>query len=210
MEINQIVQNLFSVLPNKNQLSIEFPKNPDHGDLSSNVAMILAKDLGQSPMVIAEKIKQELEKLDYVEAVNIASPGFINLNLIIDIWHKNLQEILDKGESFGDSNLGNGESINIEFLSTNPTGPMHIGHSRCAIYGDALAKLMTKCGYKVTKEYYINDAGAQIDVLAKSVYLRYLEACGEEIGEIPEGLYPGDYLIAVGQALYQKYGEYPL
>jgi arginyl-tRNA synthetase len=206
LAINQIVQDLFAVLPNQNQLSIEFPKNPEHGDLSSNVAMIIAKDLGQPPMLIAEQIKQKLEKLDYVENISIASPGFINLTLAIDVWHKNLQEILDRGDSFADSNLGNGESINIEFLSTNPTGPMHIGHSRCAIYGDALAKLMAKCGYKVTKEYYINDAGAQIDVLAKSVYLRYLEACGEKIAEIPAGLYPGDYLIAVGQALHQKYG----
>ncbi|MCT4634892.1 MAG: arginine--tRNA ligase [Rickettsiales bacterium] len=206
-EVNNIAQNLFSCKPNQKQLSIEIPKNPDHGDLSTNIAMLLAKSLSKKPMEIAELIKNELEKLDYVDQANIAKPGFINLNLTAKSWISSLEDIIKQDINFGDNNIGKGENINIEFLSTNPTGPMHIGHSRCAIYGDALAKLMKKCGYKVTKEYYINDAGAQIDVLAKSAYLRYLEASGEEIGEVPEGLYPGDYLIPIGQDLFKKYGH---
>lgn len=205
-EVNNIAQSLFSCEPNQKQLSIEIPKNPDHGDLSTNIAMLLSKVLSKNPIAIAELIKTELEKLDYVDQVNIAKPGFINLNLTPASWISCLEDIIKQDINFGDSNIGEGEKINIEFLSTNPTGPMHIGHSRCAIYGDALAKLMKKCGYKVTKEYYINDAGTQIDVLAKSAYLRYLEASGEKIGEIPEGLYPGDYLIPVGQTLFKKYG----
>lgn len=206
-DVNNIVQNLFSCTPNQRQLSIELPKNSDHGDLSTNIAMILAKSQAKNPMVIAESIKSELEKLSYVNQVNIAKPGFINLNLTSQSWLSSLEDIIKQDIKFGNNNIGQGENINIEFLSTNPTGPMHIGHSRCAIYGDALAKLMDKCGYNVTKEYYINDAGAQINVLAKSAYLRYLEASGEVIGEIPEGLYPGDYLIPVGEALFKKYGS---
>lgn len=205
-DVNDIAQNLFSCKPNQRQLSIELPKNADHGDLSTNIAMILAKSQARNPIAIAELIKIELEKLSYVNQVNIAKPGFINLNLKPKVWLSNLEDIIEQDISFGDNDIGQGENINIEFLSTNPTGPMHIGHSRCAIYGDALAKLMKKCGYNVTKEYYINDAGAQIDILAKSAHLRYLEASGESIGEIPEGLYPGDYLIPVGQALFKKYG----
>jgi arginyl-tRNA synthetase len=137
--------------------------------------MIIAKPLGKAPIEIAKIIKAELEKIAYVESVTIAGPGFINLNLKIDIWHQILSSILEQGIEFGDNNMGNGEAINIEFVSTNPTGPMHIGHSRGGIYGDSLANLMTKSGYKVTKEFYINDAGAQIDTLGKSVYLRYLK-----------------------------------
>ena len=205
-EVNNIAQNLFFCLPNQHQLSIELPKNPDHGDLSTNIAMLLAKTLGKSPLEIANLIKEQLEKINYISQVNVANPGFINIILNSNIWFESLKDVIEQDINFADNNLGNNQAINIEFLSTNPTGPMHIGHSRCAIYGDALAKLMSKCGYKVTKEYYINDAGAQIDVLARSTYLRYLEASGEVIGEIPEGLYPGDYLIPVGEALFKKYG----
>lgn len=205
-QINQIANNVFNFSLNQNQLSVELPKDSTHGDLSTNIAMIIAKPLGKPSMEIAKIVKLELEKLPYVENVTIAGPGFINLNLKIDVWHKILAQIIRNGVSFGDNNLGNGEAINIEFVSTNPTGPMHIGHSRCGIYGDALANLMIKSGYKVTKEFYINDAGAQIDMLAKSAYVRYLETSGEEIGQIPEGLYPGDYLIPVGEGLFSQYG----
>jgi arginyl-tRNA synthetase len=206
-QINKIAQSQFNFKANQNQLSVELPKDPSHGDLSTNIAMIIAKPLGKAPIEIAKIIKAELEKIAYVESVTIAGPGFINLNLKIDIWHQILSSILEQGIEFGDNNMGNGEAINIEFVSTNPTGPMHIGHSRGGIYGDSLANLMTKSGYKVTKEFYINDAGAQIDTLGKSVYLRYLEASGEKIDSIPEGLYPGDYLIPVGEALFKEHGD---
>ena len=206
-QVNDITQILFSTSLNQQQLSMELPKNPDHGDVSTNVAMLLAKILKKSPMEVAEMLKIELEKTAYIKQINIAAPGFINITLNQEIWYRILADIIEKDIMFGSNNLGKGELVNVEFVSTNPTGPMHIGHSRGAIYGDALANLMTKCGYEVTKEYYINDAGAQISVLAKSVYLRYLEASGKDIGEIPEGLYPGDYLIPVGEALFKKYGN---
>lgn len=202
----QLSINEFGYKPDSN-LSVELPKEESHGDLSTNIAMILAKPLKKSPIELANYLKKYIEDMEYVEEVNIAGPGFINLKLKHSIWHEILSAILKKGISFGDNNIGNGEKINIEFLSTNPTGPMHIGHSRCGIYGDALANLMSKCGYKVTKEFYINDAGSQIETLGKSAYLRYLEASGEKNIEIPSGLYPGDYLIPVGQALFKQYGE---
>jgi arginyl-tRNA synthetase len=205
-QLNLIVDKSFSVSINQKQLSVELAKNPEHGDLATNIAMLLAKKLGKSPIEVADVIKIELEKLDYIRKVVVAAPGFINITLDINIWYGILHDIIESGVEFGNNNLGKGEAINIEFVSTNPTGPMHIGHCRGGIYGDSLARLMDKCGYKVTKEFYINDAGAQIDILAKSAYLRYLEACGENIGDIPEGLYPGDYLVPVGQALFKKYG----
>lgn len=205
-QINLITEELFAIKVNQNQLSIELPKNPDHGDLATNIAMILAKPLAKSPMQIAESFKTALEKIEYILQVNIASPGFINLTIDSKIWQTTLATIIKEGTSFGANNLGNGEKVNIEYVSCNPTGPMHIGHSRGAIYGDALANLMSKCNYKVTKEFYINDAGSQIITLVKSAYLRYLEAKGENIGAIPEGLYPGDYLIPIGQELLKKYG----
>lgn len=206
-QISKIAEDKFNYLPNQNHLSVELPKDSSHGDLSTNVAMIMAKPLNKSPMEIASLIKQEIEKIECVESAQVAAPGFINLNLKKEIWSEILSEILKLGDNFGDNNLGGDEKINIEFLSTNPTGPMHIGHSRCAIYGDALANLMIKSGYRVTKEFYINDAGAQITALAKSSYIRYLEASGEEIREIPEGLYPGDYLVPVGEELFKTYGN---
>jgi len=205
--INQIAEKNFNYTPNQNQLSVELPKDTSHGDLSTNIAMLLAKPLGKSPLEIAKIVKKELEELSFVEDVTIAGPGFINLKLKADIWYQILADIIEQGLSFGDNNLGKGEAINIEFVSTNPTGPMHIGHSRGGIYGDSLANLMTKCGYKVTKEFYINDAGAQINTLAKSAYLRYLEASGEVFESIPEGLYPGNYLVPVGQTLFKQHGE---
>jgi arginyl-tRNA synthetase len=206
-QLNIIIKKLYNESVNQRQLSVELPKNSSHGDLSTNIAMLLAKALKQAPIKIAEDIKAELEKLEYVKQVNAVAPGFINLILETNIWQQSLAEIIKQGTSFGDNNLGKGEKLNLEFVSVNPTGPMHIGHCRGGIYGDSLAKLMTKCGYKVYKEFYINDAGAQTDILAKSAYLRYLEASGKEIGPIPEGLYPGDYLIPIGQNLFKKYGH---
>ncbi len=205
--LNDIAKKLYNVEVNQKQLSVELPKNASHGDLSTNISMLLSKPLNKSPIKIAEEIKLELEKLDYIKQVTIANPGFINIILQANIWHQSLAEIIKLGPSYGNNNLGRGEKINIEFVSVNPTGPMHIGHCRGGIYGDSLANLMSKCGYVVFKEFYINDAGAQTDILAKSAYLRYLEASGKEIGPIPEGLYPGDYLIPVGKALFEKYGE---
>ena len=205
-QVNLIATKLFNILPNQKQLSVELPKNLEHGDLSTNIAMLLAKILARNPLEIANLIKQELEKLDYIEQINVAAPGFININLKADIWYQTLATIITQGTNFGDSNLGKKEAINIEFVSCNPTGPMHIGHSRGAIYGDSLAEVMKKSGYLVTKEFYTNDAGNQITMLAKSVYFRYLEAMGEK-NKMPEGLYPGEYLVAVGQKLFKEYGE---
>ena len=204
--VNLIATKLFNILSNQKQLSVELPKNLEHGDLSTNIAMLLAKILVRNPLEIANLIKQELEKLDYIEQINVAAPGFININLKADIWYQTLATIITQGTNFGDSNLGKKEAINIEFVSCNPTGPMHIGHSRGAIYGDSLAEVMKKSGYLVTKEFYTNDAGNQITMLAKSVYFRYLEAMGEK-NKMPEGLYPGEYLVAVGQKLFKEYGE---
>ncbi len=205
-QVNLIATKLFNILPNQKQLSVELPKNLEHGDLSTNIAMLLAKILARNPLEIANLIKQELEKLDYIEQINVAAPGFININLKADIWYQTLATIITQGTNFGDSNLGKKEAINIEFVSCNPTGPMHIGHSRGAIYGDSLAEVMKKSGYLVTKEFYTNDAGNQITMLAKSVYFRYLEAMGEK-NKMPEGLYPGEYLVSVGQKLFKEYGE---
>ncbi len=139
-----------------------------------------------------------------IAKAEIAGPGFINLTLAPSIWQESLLDILESGAGYGNSAIGEGQRINVEYVSANPTGPMHVGHVRGAVYGDALATLLIKAGYKVTKEYYINDAGAQVDKLADSAYLRYREACGEAIGDIPEGLYPGDYLIPVGEALLRN------
>ncbi len=204
-DIDKAVFHLYGI--EQKNISIELPSDSKHGDLSTNAAMVLAKILKKSPIDIAHSIAIELKLLHYIENISIAGAGFINFHLKIACWHNILTDIMNLNIKFGDNNLGNNEPINIEFLSTNPTGPMHIGHSRCAIYGDSLANLMRKCGYKVTKEFYINDAGTQIDTLAKSVYIRYLEATGEIIESIPAGLYPGEYLIPVAKNLFQIYGH---
>jgi arginyl-tRNA synthetase len=187
-------------------VTAEPPRDPSHGDVSTNAAMVIAKKAGKSPKELAELILPELKKFPEVESAEIAGAGFINMRLKSDIWYDVLLEILKSGLSYGNSDMGKGERVNVEYVSANPTGPMHIGHARGAVYGDALALLLLKAGYNVTKEYYINDAGAQIDVLAKSSYLRYREALGETI-EIPAGLYPGEYLKTVGESLAQKYGR---
>jgi len=187
-------------------VTAEPPRESEHGDVATNAAMVLAKPAKKNPRQLAELIKAKLEKYDYITAIEIAGPGFINLKISVGILHKVILEVLRKGVNYGDSQIGKGEKINIEYVSTNPTGPIHVGHARGAIYGDTLAGLLTKAGFKVTKEYYINDAGAQIIKLVDSALLRYRETMGEKI-EIPEGLYPGEYLIPVGKKLAEKYGK---
>lgn len=192
---------------NTSRLVAEPPRDAAHGDAATNAAMILAGQAGMKPREFAEILAAELKNLPIVDQVEIAGPGFVNLRLSKAFWESCLKDILEKGNSFGVSDMGKGQKKNVEFVSANPTGPMHIGHSRGAVFGDALASLLEKAGYEVTREYYINDAGAQVDVLARSVYLRYREALGEDIGKIPEGLYPGEYLIPIGKELAEKDGE---
>jgi arginyl-tRNA synthetase len=189
------------------RVSIEPPRDAAHGDVSTNVAMVLAKPAGMKPRDLAEKIVNRLDTLHNVEAVNIAGPGFINLTLAPAIWADVVTDIVESGDRYGRSEIGAGRKVNVEYVSANPTGPMHVGHSRGAVFGDALAGLLERAGYDVTREYYVNDAGAQVDILARSTYLRYREALGETIGAIPEGLYPGDYLKPVGDALAQSDGK---
>ncbi len=167
----------------------------------------LAKPTGQNPRALAEKIAEALKSDPDVASAEVAGPGFVNLRIGDRYWHAELAAILDAGPDYGRSPIGGGRKVNVEYVSANPTGPMHVGHCRGAVVGDALANLLAFAGYEVTKEYYINDAGVQIDVLARSVMLRYREALGDKIGEIPAGLYPGDYLVAVGQALAAEFGR---
>ena len=187
-------------------VTVEPPRDPSHGDLATNAAMVLAKPAATNPRVLADKIAAELGKLDEVAGVSVAGPGFINLTLTDDTWRAELSAIRDDGNDYGRSTPGSGATVNVEYVSANPTGPMHMGHCRGAVVGDALASLLEFAGAKVIREYYVNDAGGQVDVLARSVHLRYREALGAEIGEIPEGLYPGDYLVPVGQALAAEFG----
>ena len=186
---------------------VEPPRDASHGDLATNAAMVLAKEAGLKPRDLAQMLAEKLAAAPHVAKVEVAGPGFINIALDPGFWPQVLAEILKAGTEFGRSGLGGGERANVEYVSANPTGPMHVGHCRGAVFGDALASLLAFAGFAVTKEYYINDAGAQVDVLARSAYLRYREALGEEIGEIPQGLYPGDYLVPVGQALAAAHGH---
>jgi arginyl-tRNA synthetase len=190
-----------------NSVVVEPPRDAGHGDLATNAAMVLAKPLGMKPRELATKIAAALARDGDIDAAEIAGPGFINLRLKPDFWRRALKKLIEAGDAYGRTTIGAGEAVNVEYVSTNPTGPMHIGHGRNASVGDSLANLLAVAGYKVTREYYINDAGAQVDVLARSAYLRYREALGEKIGPIPEGLYPGDYLKPVGVALAEKYGH---
>ncbi|MGL5838067.1 MAG: arginine--tRNA ligase [Sphingorhabdus sp.] len=191
----------------RRNVTIEPPRDPSHGDLATNAAMVLAKPAGSNPRALAELIAPELTKVPGVTGVDIAGPGFLNLKLDASIWLEELRAIAAKGENYGRSHLGDGKRVNVEYVSANPTGPMHVGHCRGAVVGDALCNLLQYAGYRVTREYYVNDAGGQVDVLARSVYLRYREALGEAIGAIPEGLYPGDYLVPVGQRLAAEHGD---
>lgn len=186
---------------------VEPPREAEHGDLACNAAMVLAKPLGRKPRELATRIAATLAEDPDVDAAEVAGPGFINLRLRPAYWHRALKALIDAGEAYGQSLMGKAEKVNVEYVSANPTGPMHIGHCRGAVFGDALANLLEAAGYGVAREYYINDAGAQVDVLARSAYLRYLEALGDEIGPIPEGYYPGDYLKPVGEALAGRFGD---
>ncbi len=186
---------------------VEPPRDAAHGDMATNAAMVLAKEARAKPRDLAEQIAARLRTDDLIASVDVAGPGFINLTLKPSAWSDALRTVLREGASYGRSAIGAAEKVNVEYVSANPTGPMHVGHCRGAVFGDALASLLAFAGYDVTREYYINDAGAQVDVLALSAFLRYREALGENIGEIPEGLYPGDYLKPVGQALAAEYGD---
>ena len=187
-------------------VAVEPPRDAAHGDMATNAAMVLAKPAGKAPRAIAEALVAHLARDPRIDLVEVAGPGFINFRLKPLVWQKLVAEVLGQGADFGRSNLGAGLKVNVEFVSANPTGPMHVGHVRGAVVGDALARLLAFAGYVVTKEYYINDGGGQVDVLARSAFERYREANGLE-PEIREGLYPGDYLIPVGEALKAKYGD---
>lgn len=186
---------------------VEPPRDASHGDMATNAAMVLAKDARVKPRDLADKIAEKLRADDLIASVDVAGPGFINLALRPAVWTNELRVILREGEGYGKSAVGGSEKVNVEYVSANPTGPMHVGHCRGAVFGDALCSLLQFSGFDVTREYYINDAGAQVDVLARSAFLRYREALGEDIGAIPEGLYPGDYLKPVGEALAKEYGD---
>jgi arginyl-tRNA synthetase len=188
-------------------VTLEPPRDPSHGDLATNAAMVLAKPAGTNPRALAEKIVTGLSTLEEVAEASIAGPGFINLRLTDATWRAELADIHAEAEDYGRSDIGKGVTVNVEYVSANPTGPMHMGHCRGAVVGDALATLLEYAGHKVIREYYINDAGGQVDVLARSVHMRYREALGESIGHIPEGLYPGDYLVPVGQSLAAEFGD---
>src|SRR5438309_8550063 len=197
------------------RVAVEPPRDPAHGDLATNAAMVLAGQVKQNPMVLAEKIAAALQGRELVTgdyrgsgfSVDAVKPGFLNIRLDPAVWHAQLRAILEAGTAYGDSTVGQNERVNVEFVSANPTGPMHVGHGRGAVVGDALAALLAKAGFAVHREYYINDAGAQVDLLARSAYLRYREALGETISTIPEGYYPGEYLVATGRALAERDGD---
>ena len=198
------------VLPadlDRKNVTVEPPRDPSHGDLATNAAMVLARPAKTNPRSLAELIKTKLQALPPVTSVEIAGPGFINLRLTPEAWRDELRTILRQGEEYGLCTVGKDERVNVEYVSANPTGPLHMGHCRGAVVGDSLARILEAAGFRVTKEYYVNDAGAQVDTLARSLHLRYREALGENIGEIPEGLYPGDYLKPVGVVLAADYGD---
>jgi arginyl-tRNA synthetase len=189
------------------KVAAEPPREAEHGDIATNAAMVLAKPAGMAPRQLAELMAEKLRATAGVTAVEIAGPGFINLRLSDGFWRARLKDVLRAGEAWGRSEIGAGRPVNVEYVSANPTGPLHLGHVRGAVFGDVLASVLESAGYRVTREYYINDAGAQIDTLARSAHLRYREALGEDIGTIPEGLYPGDYLKEVGRALAEREGQ---
>jgi arginyl-tRNA synthetase len=191
----------------RRNVTVEPPRDPAHGDMATNAAMVLAKPAGMNPRALADLLVAKLGALDLVVSAEIAGPGFINLRLSDDAWRGELALVHAEGVGYGRSDMGAGKTVNVEYVSANPTGPMHMGHCRGAVVGDALASLLQYVGHKVVREYYVNDAGGQVDTLARSVHLRYREALGEDIGEIPEGLYPGDYLVPVAQKLAAEHGN---
>lgn len=189
------------------RVNVEPPRDPAHGDIATNAAMVIAKQVGENPRALAEKIVSILDQDTDIVETSIAGPGFVNLRISNEFWLNQLKLMADENAQYGSSKVGGGKKVNVEFVSANPTGPMHVGHCRGAVIGDTLANLMKFAGFDVVKEYYINDAGVQIDVLGRSVMLRYREALGEAIGDMPEGLYPGDYLVPLGEDLAEQYGE---
>ncbi|MCZ6885333.1 MAG: arginine--tRNA ligase [Alphaproteobacteria bacterium] len=211
-EILKVIENLQGegLLPvdlDCGRVACEPPREKAHGDISTNAALVLSKAAGKNPRELAELLAERLAAHDSVTQATVAGPGFINLRLDRDFWLDRLRDILEAQISYGDTDMGAGQTVNVEYVSANPTGPMHVGHARGAVVGDVLAALLEKAGYAVTREYYINDAGAQVDQLARSVHLRYRQALGADIGEIPEGLYPGEYLKDVGAALAERDGD---
>ena len=191
----------------RRNVTVEPPRDVTHGDLATNAAMVLAKPAKTNPRALAEALATELGTLDEVAEATVAGPGFINLRLTDAAWRDELTQIAAAGDDYGRSTSGKGVRVNVEYVSANPTGPMHMGHCRGAVVGDALASLLEFAGHDVIREYYVNDAGGQVDVLARSAHLRYREALGEDVGAIPEGLYPGDYLVPVGKALADEFGD---
>jgi arginyl-tRNA synthetase len=191
----------------QSRVTVEPPRDAAHGDMATNAAMVLAKDAGRKPRELAETIAEKLRADALVAKAEVAGPGFVNITLRPAAWVDTLRAAVRLGSTYGKIDLGNGAPVNVEYVSANPTGPMHVGHCRGAVFGDALANLLAFTGFEVTREYYINDAGVQVDLLARSAFLRYREALGEKIGAIPEGLYPGDYLKPVGAAIAAEYGD---
>ena len=211
-ELQQIIKNLqtagdLAAGLDTSRVVFELPRDAAHGDLACNAAMVLAKQAGMKPRDLAEALADSLGRIDGVTAVEIAGPGFINLRVEPRLWAAEIDAIIAAGTDYGRNDSGDGKPVNVEYVSANPTGPLHAAHARGAVLGDAMAGLLDFCGWKVTREYYINDAGAQVDVLARSAFLRYREALGHDIGEIPSGLYPGAYLIEVGAALATAFGD---
>jgi arginyl-tRNA synthetase len=205
--VRMAARSILSPNADMSRIQVEPPRDASHGDIATNAAMVLAKEAGKNPLELANAIAERLETDPIVASVNVARPGFINLTLRPEVWIQELRRAVMAGADYGRSDIGAGVAVNVEYVSANPTGPMHVGHGRGAVFGDALASLLAFTGFKVTREYYVNDAGAQVDQLARSAYLRYREALGEDIGAIPEGLYPGEYLKPVGAALAAEFGH---
>ena len=189
------------------RVTVEPPREAGHGDLSTNAAMVLSKAANLKPRQLADMLCERLRTIEAITEVSVAGPGFVNLRIADSFWQQRVADVLRTGRSYGASTIGSGQKVNVEYVSTNPTGPLHLAHARGAVFGDALASLLAKAGYSVTREYYINDAGAQVDTLARSTHLRYREALGDDIGKIPEGLYPGEYLKDTGRALANRDGR---
>ena len=202
-----VAENALPADLDRRNVAVEPPRDATHGDLATNAAMVLAKPAATNPRALAELIKAKLAEVPTITSVEVAGPGFINLRLQPDAWRDELRVILRDGDGYGVSTIGKNERVNVEYVSANPTGPMHMGHCRGAVVGDSLARLLEVAGFRVTKEYYVNDAGSQVDTLARSVQLRYREALGEDIVDIPEGMYPGDYLVPIGTLLAAEYGD---
>jgi arginyl-tRNA synthetase len=209
--LNGVLDDMGDLVPSQTDrtgIVVEPPRDASHGDLSTNAALVLSKRVGMNPRELAEHLATELRlRVPAIHEAQVAGPGFINLRLASDVWRDELRTILREGETYGISKIGNNERVNVEYVSANPTGPLHMGHCRGAVVGDSLARILEAAGFRVTKEYYVNDAGAQVDTLARSVHLRYREALGAEVGEIPDGMYPGEYLKPVGVLLASEYGD---